>query len=106
MADAYKTLVQAAVPTTAAMIGSAVGAAKSWIAKHIIIINTGTVGALTVQLFKNGTTAAYAFSGVMSVGPGGHAEWDGTEAFATGEYIAGVGSASGMYLVMSGDEVS
>ena len=66
------------------------------------------MAAVTFQLFKNGTTGAYAITqAAMSVPANGLAEWDGTEALAAAEYIAGVASAStSLSCTISGDEVS
>jgi hypothetical protein len=105
MADAYKTLIQAAIPTTAAMIGSTPGVGKTWIMMHFSIRNTSG-GTITVELFRNGTTAAYSWLGVISIGAGGHLEWDGTEALGASDYIAAVASNSGLYFHASGDEVT
>jgi hypothetical protein len=106
MADAYKTLYQGQLPNAAATLAT-VGGAKSWIVKHIDIVNTGG-SELTFQLFRNGTTAAFAItpSGWTVLG-GGKCEWDGTMALAAGETIAGVaGAASTVNVVICGDEVS
>lgn len=106
MADAYKTLYQGQLPSTVATLAT-VGGGKSWIVKHISVVNT-TAGAVTFGLYKNGTTAAFAWSpGAISVPAGGMAEWDGTEAMAAAEYIAGVASAAtSLTVTISGDEVS
>lgn len=104
MADAYKTLYQGQLPASVTVLAT-VGASKSWIVKHISIRNV-TAGAVSYELFKNGTTAAFSF-GAATIPAGGLAEWDGTEAFATGETIAGVASAAtSLSMIMSGDEVS
>ena len=107
MADAYKTLIQAAISNVAATLGSAVGVGKSWIVKHISVVNTSG-SAVTFQLFKNGTVAASAWTqSAISVPANGMAEWDGTEALASGEYFAGVASTNGdLKFTASGDEVS
>jgi len=105
MADAYKTLIQAAVPTSVAMVGSTPGVGKTWIMMHFFIVNTSG-GMTTVQLFRNGTTDAYKWGGVVAIDAGGHLEWDGTEAFGSSDYLAAVASASGLYIHASGDEVT
>lgn len=106
MADAYKTLYQGQLPSTVATLAT-VGGGKSWIVKHISIVNV-TAGAVTFQLFKNGTTTPYAWTpAAISVPANGMAEWDGTEAMAATETIAGVASAAtSLTMTMSGDEVS
>ncbi len=106
MADAYKTLYQGQLPASVTTLAT-VGASKSWIVKHIKIVNTS--GApVTFQLFKNGTTAAFAWTPAgWSIPANGAAEWDGTMSMATTEYIAGVaGSAATLTMTMDGDEVS
>jgi len=106
MADAYKTLYQDQLPNSVATLVT-VGGAKSWIVKHISIVNNGP-GNATFQLFRNGTTAAFAWSPpLMSIVDSGMAEWDGTEALASGETFAGVASvASQLTITITGDEVS
>jgi hypothetical protein len=106
MADAYKTLYQGQLPSTVATLAT-VGALKSWIVKHISIVNV-TSGAVTFQLFKNGTTSDFAWTpAAISVPANGMAEWDGTEAMAAAEYFAGVASAAtSLSCTISGDEVS
>jgi len=106
MADAYKTLYQGQLPSTVATLAT-VGGGKSWIVKHISIVNV-TSGAVTFQLFRNGTTTAFAWTpAAISVPANGMAEWDGTEAMAATETIAGVASAAtSLTMTMSGDEVS
>lgn len=104
MADAYKTLYQGQLPASVTVLAT-VGASKSWIAKHIAIRNV-TAGAVSFQLFRNGTTAAFSWFAAV-IPAGGLAGWDGTEAFATGETIAGVASAAtSLSMLMTGDEVS
>ena len=106
MADAYKTLYQGQLPNAAATLAT-VGAAKSWIVKHIEIVNV-TAGDLTWQLFRGGTTAAFAITpSTWTVLANGKCEWDGTIALATGETIAGVaGAATSVNCLICGDEVS
>jgi hypothetical protein len=106
MADSYKTLYQGQLPASVTTLAT-VGALKSWIVKHISIVNT-TSGAVTFQLFKNGATAAFAWSPTaIPVPANGMCEWDGTEAFAAAEYIAGIASAAtSLTMTMSGDEIS
>jgi hypothetical protein len=104
MADAYKTLFQGAVPTAVGTLAT-VGASKSWIAKHWTLVNT-TGGKLVVTLYKNGTDAAHQLTAPIPINGNDQVEWDGTEAYATAEYIAGVATGAGIYMVMSGDEVS
>jgi hypothetical protein len=105
MADAYKTLYQGQLPAAAATLAT-VGGAKSWIVKHIEIVNT-TAGALTWQLFRNGTTAAFAITPLWTVPASGKCEWDGTMALAAAETIAGVAqAATSVNCVICGDEVS
>ena len=106
MADAYKTLYQGQLPNTVTTLAT-VGGGKSWIVKHIDIVNT-TAGDLTFQLFRNGTTAAFAITPTgWTVPNSGKLEWDGTMAFATAETIAGVAqSASALNIIICGDEVS
>lgn len=105
MADAYKTLIQASIPTSVAMVGSTPGVGKTWIMMHFSIRNT-TQGKLTVELFRNGTTAAYAWLGLFAIDGNGMLEWDGTEAFGSSDYLAAVASNSGLYIHCSGDEVT
>lgn len=106
MADAYKTIYQGQLPNTATVLVT-VGVAKSWIIKHMTFVNT-TGGAVTFQLFKNGTTAAFAWNpSAVSIPANGMAEWDGTAALATGETIAAVASAAtSISAIIEGDEVS
>ena len=106
MADAYKTLYQGQLPASVAVIAT-VGVAKSWIIKHIDIVNTGGT-ELTFQLFRNGTTSPFAItpSGWTVLG-GGKCEFDGSIALAAGETIAGVaGAATTVNVIIDGDEVS
>ena len=104
MADAYKTIYQGQLPSTVAVLAT-VGASKSWILKHYSIRNI-TAGAVTYELFKNGTTGDYSWD-KGEVPANGKVEWDGTEGFATGETIAGVaGAATSLTLTISGDEVT
>jgi hypothetical protein len=106
MADAYKTLYQGQLPASVTVLAT-VGTGKSWIVKHITVVNT-TAAALTFQLFRNGTTAAYAWTQqALSVPAYGMAEWDGTEAMADAETMAGIASAAAsLTMTMTGDEVS
>jgi hypothetical protein len=106
MADAYKTLYQGQLPSTVGTLVT-VGTGKAWIVKHMSFVNT-TAGAITFQLFKNGSTGAYAITPAgMTIPANGMVEWDGTMAFAQAEYIAGVaGSATSVSVVIEGDEVS
>ncbi len=105
MADAYKTLYQGQLPNSVSTLAT-VGAAKSWIVKHISIVNT-TSGVVTFALYKNGTTDAYRWTPTISVPALGSSEWDGTEAMAAAEYWAGVASAvTSLTCTISGDEVS
>ena len=106
MADNYKTLYQGQLPNSVATLAT-VGGSKWWIVKHISIVNT-TAAAVTFQLFKNGTTAAFAWTqAAMSIPANGCAEWDGQEALAAAEYFAGVASAAtALTCTISGDEVS
>jgi hypothetical protein len=106
MADAYKTLIQAAIPTASAMIGAAVPGAKSWIVGKKTVVNTNATGTLWFQLFKNGTSAAYAISGQILVPAGQGVENDELSSMAAAEYIAGVASGTGFVLMVDGDEVS
>lgn len=104
MADAYKTLYQGQVPATVTTLGT-VPSLKSWIIKSMTAVNT-TSGAVTLKLYKNGTTAAYQMTN-LTVPANGTAQWDGTEAMAAAEYIAGIaGSATSITLTISGDEVT
>lgn len=106
MADAYKPFYQGQLPSTVGTLAT-VGGGKSWIVKNISIVNT-SASPVTFQLFKNGTTGAYAITpSGMTVPANGMVEWDGTRAFAASDYIAGVaGSATTLSMEMSGDEVS
>jgi hypothetical protein len=104
MADAYKTLYQGQLPNAAATLAT-VGGAKSWIVKHIGLANN-TAGAVTWQLFRNGTAAANLWIG-GSIPANGYAEWDGQEALATAETFAGIAAtANSVTITISGDEVS
>jgi hypothetical protein len=104
MADAYKLLYQGQLPSTVATLAT-VGASKSWVIGHYVIRNP-TGGAVSYELFRNGTTGPYSIdSGTIPAG--GKAEWDGKISMATGEYIAGVASsATSLTMTMDGDEVS
>lgn len=105
MADSYKLLYQGQLPTTITTLATVPGA-KSWIIKHMELVNT-TAGDITFQLFRNGTTTAFAITpaGWIVYG-GGKNEWDGTMALGTGETIAGVaGSGTSLNFVVCGDEV-
>ena len=106
MADNYKTLYQGQLPSSVATLAT-VGGSKWWIVKHIVIVNV-TSGAVTFQLFKNGTTTPFAWTpAAISVPANGMAEWDGSEAMAAAEYLAGVASAAtSLTMTVSGDEVS
>jgi hypothetical protein len=106
MADAYKVLYQGQLPNAAATLAT-VGGAKSWIVKHIDIVNT-TSGDLTWQLFRNGTTAPFAITpSGWTVPANGKVEWDGTMALAAAETIAGVAqAAASVNCIICGDEVS
>jgi len=105
MADAYKTLYQGQVPGTATTLAT-VGALKSWIIKHWTAANP-TAGALTLKLWKNGTTDPFLLYPPITIPAGGVAEWDGTMAMATTEFIAGLASAAtSITLTIDGDEVS
>ena len=106
MADAYKTVIQAAIPTAAAMIGSAVPGAKAWIVGRMSVVNTNATGTLWFQLFKNGTTAAFAISAQILVPAGQAAYDDELDSLAAAEYYAGVASGTGFVLMVSADEVS
>ena len=106
MSDVYKTLYQGQL-TAALNTLATVPASKWWIVKHISIVNT-TNGAITFQLFKNGTAAVNAWTpDAMSVPAKGMTEWDGTEALAAAEYFAGIASvAASLTITISGDEVT
>jgi len=106
MADSYKTLYQGQLPASVTTLATVAGG-KSWIVKHIAIVNT-TAAAVTFQLFKNGNTAAFAWTpAAISVPANGMAEWDGTEAMAATEYLAGIASAgTSLSCTISGDEIS
>ena len=105
MADAYKTLYQGQLPSAVATLAT-VGALKSWIVKHISIVNNGP-GNMIFQLYRNGTTAPFAWTPPMTIVENGIAEWDGTEAMAAADTIAGyAGIASQLTMTMTGDEVS
>ena len=105
MADAYKTLYgPAQMPNSVATLAT-VGGGKSWIIKHASWKNT-TGGAVTVYLFRNGTTDAYAWMS-FPIPANGFAEWDGSLAMAATETIAGyASSASAVTMTVDGDEVS
>jgi hypothetical protein len=107
VADAYKTLIQAVITASAATLGAAVPGGKSWIVKHIAVVNV-TSGAITFQLFRNGTASTNAWTqAAISVPANGMAEWDGTEAMAAAETLAGVASlTNSLYLTASGDEIT
>lgn len=101
----YKTFYQAQLPVSVGTLVT-VSTNKNWVVKHISIVNV-TSGAVTFQLFKNGSTSPYAWTPAAIVVPAnGLAEWDGMEAMAMGEYWAGVASAdSSLTCTISGDEI-
>lgn len=104
MSDAYKTLYQGQVPNTLTTLAT-VPSLKSWIIKCMKVANS-TAGAVTLKLYKNGATAAY-LGDQLTIPANGSAQWDGTDALAAAEYIAGIaGSASALTLTISGDEVT
>ena len=105
MADAYKTLYgPAQLPSTVATLAT-VGGGKSWIIKHMSFKNV-TAGAVSVELFRNGTTDPYAWIN-FTIPADGSAEWDGTLAMAATETLAGVASAAtSVTMTVDGDEVS
>jgi len=105
MADAYKTLYgPAQLPSTVATLAT-VGGGKSWIVKHMSFKNT-TAGAVTVTLYRNGSTDPYAWM-TFPIPANGFAEWDGTMAMAATETIAGFASAAtSVTMMVDGDEVS
>jgi hypothetical protein len=106
MADAYKLLYQGQLPSSVGTLAT-VGGGKSWIIKHISIVN-GDTAARTFGLFRQGTAAANAITPAAQVVPaGGMAEWDGTMALAASETIVGVASvASQLTITICGDEAS
>ena len=83
------------------------GAGKNWIVSRVTVVNTDTVDR-TFQLFKNGTTAQFKITPVITVKANdGMVEIDELDAFAAAETIAGVASvASKLTIMMSGDEVT
>jgi len=106
MADAYKVLYQGQLPNSATAIAT-VGGGKSWIVKHISIVNT-TAAAVTFSLYRNGLTDATRWlPEAVSVPAKGFAEWDGCECLAAGETIGAIASAAtSLTCTISGDEVS
>ena len=103
MADAYKTLVQAAIPTTAAQIGVAVPGGKSWIPGRWVVVNTNASGPLFFQLFKNGLVSPFHITGLFGLQAGGYATEDFLGAMAAAEFLAGVASGTGLVLMVEGD---
>lgn len=105
MADAYKKLYQGQLAASVATIYT-VPAATSAIIKHIAVVNR-TGNAVTFQLWRDGTTDAFAFTAVMPLAPNGMADWDGTFAMNTGETLAGAASsAAGITVTIDGDEIT
>lgn len=106
MADAYKVLYQGQLGASVATLAT-VGGGKSWIVKHIAVVNNDTSNR-TFGLYRQGTAAANVITPPNMVVPaGGCCEWDGTMALAASETIAGGASvASQLTVTICGDEVS
>jgi len=104
--DAYKLLYQGQLPSSVGTLAT-VGSGKSWIVKHISIVNNDSA-ARTFSLYRQGTAAANIITPpAMSIPAGGMAEWDGTMAMADGETIRGLASVATMLTAtICGDEVS
>lgn len=107
MANAFKVLAQGQLGAAVATLAT-VGAAKTWVIKHITIVNNDTV-ARTFGLYVGGTAAANAITPpAVSIPNGGSWEWCPCDiTLETGQTIAGGASvATQLTYTIFGDEIS
>ena len=106
MTDSYKLLGQGVLAINAFTTIYTVPGATQAIIKNVRLINTGVVDGI-VQIFRNGTGDAKAASPKLLI-PAYHgsAEWDGTDAFATGDTVSASANVATMTYELSGDEIT
>lgn len=67
MADAYKKLYQGQAPNAVATVAT-VPSGKTWIIRHIRVVNTHA-SAQTIELWDDGTTDANKILGAVTIDP-------------------------------------
>lgn len=107
MANAYKVLYQGQLGNTVATLAT-VGAAKTWIIKHITAVNNDA-SARTFGLYVGGTAAANVITAPnVSIPAGGSWDWCPCDiTLDTGKTLAGGASvATQVTVTVFGDEIS
>lgn len=106
MPETYKKLAQAQPAITATTLYTVPGGTTALI-RHIAVVNTSAIAALTIELYHDGSTTTYQILPAVELGIHHFAQWDGVIVMEAGDTLqAKAGAASNVTVTVYGVEVT